>query len=102
MAEAAYATGTALLGAPRLLSGFYFIPNVFVLCFSARPKQCGALKSPSPPKNARPQNLKSEAPSIKLGPNVFFVPCFSVSTRGPKELYLVKTTIILVVLTILI
>ena len=35
------------------------------------------------PENVRPQNSNSMAP--KGPPNFFFVPCFSVSARGPKE-----------------
>jgi hypothetical protein len=61
MAEAAYATGPALLGALR----FFWWPRAF-----GGP----ALKSPE---NSRPQ---------KIDPKRFlFVPCFSVSARGPKE-----------------
>ena len=69
LAEAAYATGPALLGAPRLLSSIFseFFCSLF---------QRGAPKNPSPPENVRPQNLKSEAPKSGA-PNGFF-PCFSV------------------------
>jgi hypothetical protein len=74
MAEAAYATGPALLGAPRfslLLFCSLFQRGVQTV------RQCGASKSPSPPENSRAQNI---------GPKCFlFVPCFSVSARGPKE-----------------
>ena len=38
MAEAAYATGPALLGAPRF--SLLFFSEFFVFCFSAGPKQC--------------------------------------------------------------
>ena len=73
MAEAAYAAGPALLGAPHLLSSIFF-PNFLFPVLSRRP--ISALvrdpKELKPPENARPQK-------------VFFVPCFSVSARGPKE-----------------
>jgi hypothetical protein len=83
MAEAAYATGPALLGAPRLLSSI--ISEFFCSLF-----QRGAPKNPSPPENVRPQNLKSKAP--KSGAQNGFSPvsvfqrfqCFSVSARSPK------------------
>ena len=70
MAKAAYATGPALLGAPRLLSSIFseFFCSLF---------QHGAPKNPSPPENVRPQNLKSKAP--KSGAQNGFFPCFSVS-----------------------
>ena len=58
---------------------FYFFPEFFVPCFSAGHKQCARAgpKSPSSPENSRPQ---------KIDPKRFlFVPCFSVSARGPKE-----------------
>ena len=60
MAEAAYATGPALLGAPRLLSSIS--PRIFCSLFhrGARTvRQCGAPKSLSSTENVRPQNLKS-------------------------------------------
>jgi hypothetical protein len=84
MAEAAYATGPALLGAPRLLSSIFseFFCSMFQ-CEIQTVRQCGVLKSPSPPENARPQNLKARP--HQAGPKLFFVPCFSVSARGPKE-----------------
>jgi hypothetical protein len=75
MAEAAYATGPALLGAPRfslLLFSEFFVP-----CFSAGPmqtiRQCGAPKSPSPPKNSRPP---------KIGPKRFHLFLVLVFQRG--------------------
>jgi hypothetical protein len=70
MAEAAYATGPALLGAARLLSSIF--SDFFCSLF-----QRGAPKNPSPPENVRPQNLKSKAP--KSGAQNGFFPCFSVS-----------------------
>jgi hypothetical protein len=74
MAEAAYATGPALLGAPRF-SLLFFCSLIQRGVQTVR--QCGASKSPSPPENSRPQNI---------GPICFlFVPCFSVSARGAKE-----------------
>jgi hypothetical protein len=84
MAEAAYATGPALLGAPRFwgprASLFYFFSWIFCFLFqrgAQTVRQSGAPKSLSPPENLRPQ---------KIGPKRFlFVPCFSVSARGPKE-----------------
>jgi hypothetical protein len=73
MAEAAYATGPALLGAPRFwgprASLFYFFSEFFVFC-----------RGPKEPKSPR----KLEAP--KIDPKRFlFVPCFSVSAQCPKE-----------------
>ena len=78
MAEAAYATGPALLGAPRFSLLFFFLN--FLFSVSARGPNSAperAPKSLSPPENSRPQ---------KIDPKRFlFVPCFSVSARGPKE-----------------
>ena len=94
MAEAAYATGPALLGAPRLLSSIF--PRIFCSLFhrgAQMVRQCGAPKSLSSPENVRPQNLKSEAPKSGA-PNGFFVLCFSAGaqtaqvpqkTRGPAR-----------------
>jgi hypothetical protein len=106
MAEAAYATGPALLGAPRLLSSIS--PRIFCPLFHRGAqivRQCGAPKSLSSPENARPQNLKSEAPKSgapngyspsptenarpknlkREGPKSFLFPAVSVSARDPKE-----------------
>ena len=78
MAEAAYATGPALLGAPRF--SLLFFSEFFCFLFQRGPqtvRQSGPPKSLSPPENSRPQ---------KIDPKRFlFVPCFSVSARGPKE-----------------
>ena len=57
-AEAAYATGPALLRTPRLLSSIF--SDFFVLCFSARPKQCAS-----------------------AGPETFFL--FPVSAQDPNS-----------------
>ena len=60
MAEAAYATGPALLRGPRF-SLLFFLSEFFVPCFSAGPKQCTsampqraqvAQKTRGPPKSA--------------------------------------------------
>ena len=72
MAEAAYATGPALLGAPRLLSSIF--SEFLFPCFSARPKQCVS---------AGP--YRAQVRPHQAGPKRFFVPCFSVSAWGPKE-----------------
>ena len=82
MAEAAYAAGPALCPALTLL---YFFFDFLVPCFSAGPKQCaecGTPKSPSPPENVRPQNLKNEVPKSGA-PNVFFP--VSVLQRGAPK-----------------
>ena len=83
MAEAAYATGPALLGAPRFWgprARLLFFSEFFCFLFqrgAQTVRQSGAPKSLSPPENSRPQ---------KFDPKRFlFVPCFSVSARGPKE-----------------
>jgi hypothetical protein len=89
MAEAAYATGPALLGAPRFwgpraFGGPALLSSIFSWIFCSlfqrgaqTVHQCGAPKSPSRPENSR---------LPKIGPKRFlFVPCFSVSARGPKE-----------------
>ena len=74
---------------PRVYSLLFF-PNFFIPCFSARSKQCakcGALKSPSPPENARDPKFKKRGP-IKLGPNVFYslFQCFSAGPqRAPRS-----------------
>ena len=76
---------------PRVYSLLFF-PNFFIPCFSARSKQCakcGALKSPSPPENARAPKFKKRGP-IKLGPNVFcsLFQCFSAGpqrAQGPQK-----------------
>ena len=85
MAEAAYAMSPALLGAPRLLSSIFF--RIFCSMFQCEiqtVRQCGALKSPSPPENARAPKFKKRVP-IKLCPNVFLFPV-SVFQRGaPKS-----------------
>ena len=75
MAEAAYAAGPALLGASRLLSSIP-PPRVFCSLFHRGAQQCAS---------AEPQ--RAQVPrSQKAGPQtVFFVPCFIVSARGPKE-----------------
>jgi hypothetical protein len=85
MAEAAYATGPALLGAPRLLSSIS--PRIFCSLFQRGAQtvcQCGAPKSPSPPENARPEIKFKKRGTRKRGPKRFFVPCFSVSAGVPK------------------
>jgi hypothetical protein len=74
MAEAAYATGPAHLGAPRLPSSILF-PN-FLFPVSARGQNSAPVRGPKDPKSPR----KREAP--KVGPQTFFVPCFSAR---PKE-----------------
>jgi hypothetical protein len=72
MAEAAYATGPALLVAPRFSLCFLFKRGAQTV------RQSGAPKSLSPPENgSRPQKIDSK--------RFIFVPCFSVSARGPKE-----------------
>ena len=78
MAEAAYATGPALLGAPRFSLLFFFLKFCFLFKRGAQTvRQSGAPKSLGPPENSWPQ---------KIDPKRFlFVPCFSVSARGPKE-----------------
>ena len=91
MAEAAYATGPALLGAPRFWGpraySLLFFPEFFCSMFQCETqtvRQCGALKSSSPPENARAPKFKKRGP-IKLGPNVFLFPV-SVFQRGaPKS-----------------
>ena len=88
MAEAAYATGPALLGAPRLLSSIS--PRIFCSLFQRGPQtvcQCGAPKSPSPPENARPQIKFKKRGTRKRGPKRFFCSlfqCFSGGPKGPK------------------
>jgi hypothetical protein len=84
MAEAAYATGLALLGAPRLLSSIFsrFFCSLFHRGTQIA-RQCGAPKSLSSPENVRPQNLKSGAPKSGA-PNGFFVPCFNAGPKQPK------------------
>jgi hypothetical protein len=85
MAEAAYATGPALLGAPRLLSSIFFRIFLFMFyCETQTVRQCGALKSPSPPENARAPKSKKRGP-IKLGPNVFLFPVSVFRRRAPKS-----------------
>ena len=78
MAEAAYATGPRFWGPHASL--FYFFSEFFLFLFqrgAQTVRQSGAPKSLSPPENSRPQ---------KIDPKRFlFVPCFSVSARGPKE-----------------
>ena len=79
MAEAAYATGSALLGAPRF-SPLYFFSDFFVPCFSAGPKQCA---SAGPQRAQVPQ--KTRGPK-KSAPNVFFLFPVLVFQRGaPKS-----------------
>jgi hypothetical protein len=108
MAEAAYAAGPALLGAPRLLSSIF--PRIFVPCFIAGPNQCasaGPQRAQAPGKREAPKGLlcslfqcistgpqepkvprKRQAPNLKIeaamsgAPNGFLSP---VSARGPKE-----------------
>ena len=85
MAEAAYATGPALLGAPRLLSSIFspFFCSMFQ-CETQTVRQCGALKSPSPPENARAPKFKKRGP-IKLDPDVFFCSMFQCFSAGPQR-----------------
>ena len=74
MAEAAYATGPALLGAPRF--SLLFFCSLFQRGVQTV-RQCGASKSPSPPENSMPQNI---------GPYVFFLFPVLVFQRGaPKS-----------------
>jgi hypothetical protein len=84
MAEAAYATGPALLGAPRLITLFYF-SRIFLFHVSVRDPNSAPVRGPKEPKSSR----KREAPKfkkrgpIKLGPKLFPV---SVFQRGaPKS-----------------
>ena len=77
MAEAAYATGPALLGAPRF--SLLFFSEFFVPCFSAGPmqtmRQCGAPKSPKSPENViGPKSA---------GPQTIFL--FPVLARDPNS-----------------
>ena len=78
MAEAAYATGPALLGAPRFSLLFFFLKFCFLFKRGAQTvRQSGAPKSLGPPENSWPQ---------KIDPKRFlFVPCFSVSARDPQN-----------------
>jgi hypothetical protein len=88
MAEAAYATGPALLGAPRFwgprASLFYFFSEFFVPCFSAGPKQCASAR---PQRTQVPQ--KTRGPKKSARPKCFhFVPCFSAGpqrAQGPRK-----------------
>ena len=76
MAEAAYATGPAL-------TLFYFFPEFFVPCFSARPKQCASASAKQCAQRAQvPHKTRSPQKRPQTG---FFVPCFSVSARHSKE-----------------
>ena len=81
MAEAAYAAGPALLGAPRSLSSILF--RIFCFLF-----QRGAHANSAPvrgPQRAQvPQNLKSEGPKSGA-PNVFFCSMFQCFSAGPKQ-----------------
>ena len=86
MAEAAYATGPALLGAPRLLSSIS--PRIFCSLFQRGAQtvcQCGAPKSPSPPENARPQIKFKKRGTRKRGPKRFFLFPVSVFQRGSQR-----------------
>ena len=84
--------GTRAFGGPALTL-FYFFPEFFCsmfYCETQTVRQCGALKSPSPPENARAPKFKKRGP-IKLGPNVFcsLFQCFSVGpqrAQGPLNL----------------
>jgi hypothetical protein len=85
MAEAAYATGHALLGPPRLLSSIFspfFLFHVSVRDSNSAPVR--ALKSPSPPENARAPKFKKRGP-IKLDPDVFFCSMFQCFSAGPQR-----------------
>ena len=78
MAEAAYATGPALLGAPRFSLLFLFLNFLFPV--SARGPNSAPERGPKEPKS--PRKLEAQ----KIDPKRFlFIPCFSVSARGPKE-----------------
>jgi hypothetical protein len=109
MAEAAYAAGPALFGAPRFLgpraySILFF--RIFCSLFQRGAQtvcQYGAPKSPSPSENARPQIKFKKRGTRKRGPKRFFGPCFSggsqraqgpqkrqapkFKTRGPKRFF---------------
>jgi hypothetical protein len=58
MAEAAYATGPALLGAPRLLSSIF--SRIFLFHFSVRDQNSAPVRGPKEPKSPR----KREGPKI--------------------------------------
>ena len=93
MAEAAYATGPALLffcfragpqrafrSPPENSRPQKSTPNVFFL-FPVLVFQRSAPKSPRSPENViGPKNLKMEAPKCGA-PNDFFVPCFSAGSK---------------------
>ena len=85
MAEAAYATGPALLGAPRLLSSIF--SEFFVPCFRAGAKQCASAgPQRDPQKTLGPKIYKSGAP--KNGPQTFFFSVFNSGARraqSPKK-----------------
>jgi hypothetical protein len=78
MAEAAYATGPALLGAPRF--SLLAFSEFFVPCFSAGPKQCASAR---PQRTQVPQ--KTRGPKKSARPKCFlFVPCFSAGPQGAQ------------------
>ena len=70
--------GPRAFGAPRFSLLFFFLKFCFLFkCGAQTVRQSGAPKSLGPPENSWPQ---------KIDPKRFlFVPCFSVSARGPKE-----------------
>jgi hypothetical protein len=85
MAEAACATGPALFGVPRLLSSIFseFFCSMFQ-CETQTVRQCGALKSPSPPENARAPTFKKRGPS-SWTQLIFFLFPVSVFHRGAQK-----------------
>ena len=75
MAEAAYATGPALLGAPRLLSCIFFLKFLFPVL--ARGPNSAPVRGPKEPKSPR---------KLELGPNVFCLfPVLVFQRRAPKS-----------------
>jgi hypothetical protein len=77
MAEAAYATGPALLGAPRLLSSIFFLNFLFPV--SARGPNSAQVRGPKEPKSPR----KFEAP--KNVPKRVFFPVLVFQRGAPKS-----------------
>ena len=76
MAEAAYAAGPALLGAPRRAYSLLCFPK-FLFPVSSRGPNSAPVRGPKESKSPR----KREAPKSGA-PNDFFVLCYSA---GPKE-----------------
>jgi hypothetical protein len=83
MAEAAYATGPALLGDPRLLSSILF--RIFCSIFQCETQTVRGPKEPKSPRKREGPKFKKRGPVDQAGPKRFFCSLFQCFNPGPQR-----------------